>query len=172
MMRTKLTLFALMFMSLLFSACKKDSIEYDNDFDKSYKAWLNFKESSGNSYHYKMTSGSWTGSTTETVITVTDGKITKRYFKYTSPVANDGAPGRTEEWTEQEGEINTHAGLEALTLDQVYEKAKTDWLLKRKDASTYFEANNNGMISSCGYVDDNCADDCFNGIRIASVEAL
>jgi len=43
---------------------------------------------------------------------------------------------------------------------------------KRKDASVYFEAKNNGMISSCGYVQDGCMDDCFNGINIASIGLL
>ena len=79
------------------------------------------------------------------------------------------------EWTENENEINSHTNSGAsyaLTLDQVYEKARTEWLIKRKDATVYFEANNNGLISSCGYVPDGCMDDCFRGITISSVGLL
>jgi len=54
----------------------------------------------------------------------------------------------------------------------VYEKARNNWLIKRSNTETYFEAKNNGIISSCGYVKDGCQDDCFNGITITLVEAL
>jgi hypothetical protein len=59
-----------------------------------------------------------------------------------------------------------------MTLDEIYDRAKSDWLRKRSNAQTYFEANNNGLISSCGYVEEGCQDDCFRGITIASVERL
>lgn len=78
-------------------------------------------------------------------------------------------------WTETGAMVGTHTGTPAsgyLTLDQVYEKAKNDWLKKRSGTTTYFEAKNNGLISSCGYVPDNCADDCFTGINITLIEAL
>ena len=69
--------------------------------------------------------------------------------------------------------MNTHVnGGTSLTLDEIYEKARTEWLLKRKDATSYFEAKNDGMISSCGYVNNNCADDCFVGITINLIERL
>jgi len=45
-------------------------------------------------------------------------------------------------------------------------------LLKRDNVTTYFEAKNNGMISSCGYWPNNCADDCFTGVSITLIEAL
>jgi hypothetical protein len=77
-------------------------------------------------------------------------------------------------WTENENEINTHREMAAaaITLDEVYEKARTEWLIKRKDVNVYFETKNNGMISSCGYVNKGCMDDCFNGIRIAYIQPL
>lgn len=66
---------------------------------------------------------------------------------------------------------NTPAN-QLFTLDEVYEKAKNDWLLKKPDVTTYFETKNNGMISTCGYVPDGCADDCFRGIEITFIESL
>ena len=61
-------------------------------------------------------------------------------------------------------------GEAPLTFDQIYEKARTEWLVKRENATTYFEAENNGLISKCGYVDDGCQDDCFIGIQISSIK--
>lgn len=76
-------------------------------------------------------------------------------------------------WIEYENEINSHENIVAaapLTLDEVYGKAKNEWLIKRKNVKTYFEANNGGLISTCGFVEDGCMDDCFRGIRIAYIE--
>ncbi|PXY43928.1 hypothetical protein [Flavobacterium hydrophilum] len=172
-MKTKIYLIALVLISSLISSCSSDDeLNYQNDFEKSEKAWLDFKESSSNSYKYTVSEGSvfldygW-----ETTITVSNGKIIQRHFKYTGNTENipDNVPL---EWTEEENQINSHENspaAAALTLDQIYNKAEKEWLIKRKDATVYFEAKNNGLISSCGYVPKGCMDDCFFGIRIKSV---
>lgn len=155
-----------------FTSCKK-SIDYKNDYDRSHDSWMSFRKSSNNSYSYKVSSGSWTGTSNETVITVKDGKVTNRTYVYKIPTKTPGEGIIKEEWQEDQATLNTHsAGAPTLTLDDVYQKAKTEWLLKRKDAETYFEANNNGMISTCGYAMNDCQDDCFNGIKIASIIKL
>ena len=163
-------------MSTLFIACHKSNISYENDFDKSYNEYLSFKKASGNSYRYMVIGASWTGFSWETMITVTDGKITQRYFKLTSPRGYPAnIPAGALEWTENENEINTHtqsSAAESITLDQIYEKARTEWLVKRQNAKAYFEAKNNGMISSCGYANDGCVDDCFVGINISYIQSL
>lgn len=79
------------------------------------------------------------------------------------------------EWHERKIELGTHtetAASELWTLDQVYAKAKDEWLAKRDNVTTYFTALNSGMLSTCGYVEDNCADDCFRGVSIRLIEAL
>lgn len=168
----------LFFIGTMLTSCgvSDANYEYENDFDKSYEAWLSFKETSGNSYRYKVPGGSWTGASWQTVITVTDGKVTQRSFKYTSEEGlSEDIPPEALEWTEDEDEINSHkhtGAAKALTLDQIYTKARIEWLTKRKNAKTYFEAENNGLISSCGYVEDNCADDCFIGINIEYIVPL
>ncbi len=164
-------LIILLLVGTLFTACKKSDIVQVKDFDRSYQTWLNFKSTSDNSYRYKISTSSWVGSSTETIITIKNGQaiarsyVAKRIDRTTNQVVV------YDQWTEDKSNLNSHqSGASALTLDQIYEKAKTDWLLKRKNAKTSFEANNNGMISSCGYVEDNCADDCFIGIYIAFIE--
>ena len=44
--------------------------------------------------------------------------------------------------------------------------------VERNNVTTYLETKNNGMISTCGYVENNCADDCFIGIHINNISLL
>ncbi|RYG15423.1 MAG: hypothetical protein EOO07_15455 [Chitinophagaceae bacterium] len=168
----KKNLYLLLLIITSFTACKKDDIVYDDAFQKSNKAWLAFKKESNNNYSYTVTFGSWTGYSSNTIIVVKNGKVVERSFK--SQTINYKPTGmeivERENWTETATNLNTHqSGAENLTLDEVYAKAKSSWLLKRKDAETFFEANNNGMISSAGYVEKGCQDDCFNGIKITAI---
>lgn len=172
-MKKNYRLLLFLLLGTLFIACKKDGLTYENEYDKSFKAWKNFKASTNNSYQYQVTSGSWTGYSSETTITVKDGKVIKRSYLAKTIERPSNQVVVHEEWTENEATINSHNnGASAITLDAIYQKAKTDWLLKRKDASTYFEVKNDGMISSCGYVEKNCMDDCFNGVHIAFIKKL
>jgi hypothetical protein len=109
----------------------------------------------------------------ETTITVSNGIIIQRDFTYTGNPEN--IPEDKLEWTENENEINSHeysSAADALTLDEIYNKAEQEWLIKRKNATSYFESENNRLISTCGYVENGCMDDCFVGITIKSIEAL
>jgi len=163
------------FTCALFISCDNSDFEHENKFDRSYQAWLDFKEASGDSYRYQVRSSSWTGTSSETTITVTDGLVTQRHYKITSTHGMLNVPKEALEWTENKGEINSHqnaGAVGALTLEEVYEKARSEWLVKDQNAKTYFEADNKGMISLCGYVEDGCQDDCFVGINISFIEGL
>ncbi|MBD3626793.1 MAG: hypothetical protein HUJ21_01610 [Cyclobacterium sp.] len=156
-------------------SCESGVLEHQNDFEASQATWMNFKESSDNSYTYTVVFGSWVGFSWETTLTVIDGSVAKRHFKYTTlpEDLSEEIPEEELEWTEEEGELGSHQnGAEPLTLDEVYTKAQQEWLVERENAVTYFERENNGMISTCGYVENNCVDDCFIGIKIARIEAL
>lgn len=165
---------SLFFFGLLFTSCKK--IEYANSFEKSYQEWLSFKKISGNSYRYTVLRSSWIGLSWQTVITVSGGKVIQRSYKVI--VANGTVvdiPEAEREWVENEDEVNTHENTpaaNAFTLDRIYDEARNNWLKKRSNATAYFEAKNNGLISSCGYSDKDCVDDCFTGINIISIEQL
>lgn len=160
----------LLVLSGFFGSCSKD-FEYSSEFDKSYEAYQKYKKENANSYKYTVTSSSWTGTRSATTITVFNGQVEYRSYEAKTPLA-DGKEQTDTKWSENKDELNSHdEGYEASTLDQVYERAKKDWLIKRKDAKVYFEAKNNGLISSAGYVPDNCQDDCFNGIRISEIRA-
>ncbi len=174
-MKLTKTLTLLLLICTLVAACHKSNLNFHDDFDKSYNTWLSFKQNNGNSYVYQVEHGSWIGVSSQTTITVKAGKVTQRHFKYFIPSAyQTNFPADQLEWTETENEINTHpsSGAAAITLDEIYEKARTEWLPKRSKAKAYFEAKNDGMISDCGYVPDGCQDDCFVGINIAFIHSL
>jgi len=169
-MKNKICFYLLaFFLASLMVSCDRTDIDFENDFEKSRKAWKAFKKSSGNAYKYTVVSSSWAGMHSETTITVSNGKVVKREYNY-SKRENSTYVDQLQ-WIEQENELNTHkdAGAEPLTLDEIYVRAENDWLVKRKDATTYFEAKNEGLISTCGYVGDGCADDCFRGISISYI---
>ncbi|WP_257658775.1 hypothetical protein [Parapedobacter lycopersici] len=81
------------------------------------------------------------------------------------------------QWTERDSQLgagaHTHSPAAALrTLDEIYDEVR-EWLKNPEDVRTMsFEAANNGLISVAGGVAENCMDDCFAGISIASIEAL
>lgn len=172
-MKTIYTLLSFLLL-LTVTSCKKDAISHSADYNNSYYAWLDFKGTTNNSYRYTVSFGSWTGYGTETVITVQNGKVAGRSFVAKQhPNMPNAAIVILAHWTEDESSLNTHdAGAVSRTLDEVYQLAKEDWLKKRSDADTYFEAGNNGLLSSAGYVPKGCQDDCFRGISITKIEAL
>src|SRR5690606_23928881 len=75
---TFLTLLAV----LLFGGCEKSNIEHESSFERSYQAWLDFKAASGDSYRYEVTRATWAGSSWLTTITVRQGKVIQRDFRY------------------------------------------------------------------------------------------
>ncbi len=156
----------------IFVSCKKDEGVVD-DYGKSLNTWKAFKSSVNNSYEYGVVTSSWTGQSTETVLSIKNGQVVQR--SYTSK-SIDGASGAITigvRWTEDLGQLNTHReGAEILTLDEVYVKAKKKWLVNNKDTETYFEAKNQGMLSTAGYVENGCMDDCFSGIKIGFIRKL
>ncbi len=158
---------------ILISGCSKDPLR--SDLDDSRDAWLKFKKANNNSYSYTATFGSWTGFSTTTTIVVIHGIVTERIYKL---YITDGQTGQTKldkSWTEDKSTLNTHPhqAAETWTLDEVYDRAKNIWLKVDKDQNKlYFEAKNNGMISLCGYVPNNCADDCLVGIQISEIKPL
>lgn len=79
------------------------------------------------------------------------------------------------QWVEEGQELGVNGNSRAAvlwTLDEVYSFAKISWLREGTDGKRIFEANNNGMISSVGFIVNNCMDDCFNGVHICCIAVL
>ncbi|NML19264.1 hypothetical protein HHL16_00195 [Pseudoflavitalea sp. G-6-1-2] len=165
--------FFLLLLAVALFACKKES-QNDIEFRKSYSSWLSFKKTSGDHYKYDVETSSWTGFASKTVIWVRNSKVIQRHYKVTQIGSTMYIPPSEMEWIENENEINSHKnkGAAAITLDEVYDKAQKDWLIRRDNTEITFEAKNNGMISTCGYRELSCADDCFNGIKITRIQSM
>lgn len=173
-MKLKIYLIFILAVTALVSSCHSDDdLNYQSEFDTSRQTLSEFMQISGDSYQYVVSGGSvFTSYGWETTISVINGAVVERSFRF---VGNqEELPEEAVNWTENGDEIGSHAnsGADPLTLDEIYLKAETEWLIKRDDAQVYFEANNDGMISLCGYVENACMDDCFRGIHIKSIEAL
>jgi hypothetical protein len=173
-MKNKIYLITLLLIGSLFNSCDSDDLEYQDKFETSHKTWLNFKESSNDSYKYTVTFGSWVGFSWETIITVENGIVIQRDFEYTFIEGiSTGIQQDELQWTETGSEIGSHEnGAEPITLDEIYDKAQNDWLIERNNTTTYFETENNGMISTCGYKNNQCVDDCFIGVKIKIIETI
>jgi hypothetical protein len=171
-MKTPILIFCAFFALLITSSCKQ--INYAGEFETSYNAWLKFKSDKNNSYSYSVKTSSFSGYTTSTTLTIENGKVIKRNFTATTPGSGPNPQLVIQEmWTEEGSTLNTHRnGAPIRTLEEVYAEAKNNWLKKRDNAKTYFEAKNQGMISTAGYVEDGCMDDCFVGIYITGIGTL
>lgn len=167
----KYNIYTLLLLCLvtLATSCRKSNMEFKSEYERSYDAWADFKSKSANKYQYTVSQGSVFNFGANTTITVVGGKITER--KYSSyKIEGAGQTVITSEWTEDANAIGSHtAGAAAITMDEVYSKAKNDWLKKRDNAKVYFESKNNGMLSTAGFVPNGCMDDCFEGIHITSI---
>ena len=153
----------------LFVGCKKDDGVAGN-YAASLRAWKTFKSSVNNSYQYAATSSSWAGFSTETIITVKNGKVVQRAYTLKTIDGKTGAATVSQSWIEDVATLNSHReGAETLTMDEVYTKAKNQWLAGSSTTETYFETKNQGMISTAGYREKTCVDDCFVGIHISFI---
>ncbi|MFV0564271.1 MAG: hypothetical protein ACK5NB_00405 [Flavobacteriaceae bacterium] len=171
-MKNRIYAIALFCLVGLVSACDSDDDNTSNAYETSKQVWLNFKAENSNTYQYTATESSWAGYGWETTLTVENGIVTERHFKYTQTPLDHNLSEEELEWTETDDQIGSHEnGAQPLTLDEIYTLAEENWLTERENATIYFETENNGMISICGYVESNCADDCFIGIKIKSIEA-
>ncbi len=169
-MKKSVFLLAVLGVCFAISCDDAEDFHYQNNFEKSYERWLSFKKECKDSYSYTTHIASWTGVEGKTKIVVERGEVVERTYSHTryekgKPVVKDSYT-----WTEIAEQIGTHnEGATPLTLDAIYEKARTDWLVNRGNAKFYFETENAGMISTCGYRGTNCADDCFVGVRIIEI---
>lgn len=160
---------------LLYVSCKKD--ENLDQLQASERVFENFKTSTQNSYRYVTNITTTIGinpTYAETTITVTNGKITARTYAVYPITAHDINSRATQySYTESTATLGTHPeGSALLTLDDIYTKAKNEWLAVDKSKNTItFKTDNNGMISVCGY-STSLADGPFTGINIISITAL
>jgi hypothetical protein len=175
-MNSKFLSFMLLAVIVL-SSCEKYEISHYRELEKSKKSWNEFKATSNNSYRYTIVKSSWVGISWNTTLTVYEGRVVERAFRFTAWDESllENIPAEDRSWIEKGNQVGiyaTSAAAPPYTMDQIYEQAKKDWLVKRKNRTVFFETHDNGLISICGYTNDQCIDDCFIGVHIIDIEPV
>ena len=183
-MRTYQSIFLLFLF--LFVACEKNEdtirIEWSTltnlrgasglSYLESLEKWNDLKERNGNSYVYQTAFTSWAGFGSITEIRVEDGKVTSR--KYQSFSYNDMTGEREVTFSYSETASNlgsNQEGAAPLTIDEMYGTCVSQYLVVDENSNTiYFETESDGLMTLCGFVPNNCVDDCFMGISIDAFE--
>ena len=124
-----------------------------------------------NDYGYWTSFVSWTGSGGETFIGVRDGVVARRSFE--GVVVNDDLSEETESCLEETaGDIGTECQDMAASprlIEELYDECRDVVLQQDPETNsirvTFFET---GVLSSCTYFPENCADDCSFGPSLSS----
>ena len=169
-MSTKLiSLFAI----ALFLVSCEDSIDSKNKetYNYSFNQWKKLKKQNGNSYEYKTTFSSWVGYSTRTTVYIENDIVTSRecYVTYHNPETFN--IDTLNYYIESEREIGVNEiGANPLTIDELYDSCAGEYLkVDSKKNTIYMETNKDGLLNLCGFVPDNCADDCYFGIKIDTI---
>jgi len=140
----------------------------------SRNAWNELKDINGNSYVYESNISSLFGFGSITRITVINGQLTER--SYQEYLLNDQLEITNTDinYSETEELIGSNEkGTPAHTIDELYNTCFSEYLIVDLDDNfIYFETDSIGLMNLCGFFPKNCADDCFEGIRISSFEFL
>jgi len=142
----------------------------NQSFDSSLEKWEILKKKKGNSYVYETSFSSWTGYRTITKIIVFNGKVVKRTFEEYKTDPNTGELLFTDSYTEENENVGLNdKGAVPATIDELYASCSGRYLLVDEKSNTiYFDTNEEGILSLCGFYPDMCMDDCFQGFRIDS----
>lgn len=142
-------------------------------YESSIAKWNRAKKEHNNSYTYTVKFSSFSGYRNTTVITVKEGKVIKREFNETAPtnLPNQKTADKPK-FIEDKTNLNTHnEGSPAVTIDQIYKDCSEKYLTADKNENIiYFNVDKIGILSVCGYVPKNCADDCFKGVSIGEIK--
>ena len=156
-------------LSLLSPLESEQALSYDQSLIK----WQELKDQNGNSYIYQTTFTSWIGMGHTTELKIENGVVTSRIFQEFAR-RSDGSEDIIDSYREDSRNLGTHEkGADVLTIDQLYEKCATEYLVVDEENNTvFFETSRDGILTICGYVPDQCVDDCFKGIKINAFDWL
>lgn len=143
-------------------------------FNESYSKWIELKKENDNSYIYQTSQISWTGFGAVTELRIENGIIKERKYEEYMEYWNPNQRKIIDSYSENNTNLGSHEkGADLLTIDDLYNSCSGEYLKVNTDNNTlYFETEPNGIMTKCGYVPNNCEDDCFNGITIMSFEWL
>lgn len=176
-MKSRGKLWGLFVIVFVLSACSLEALK-DNlvvtgesgyNYRDSRKQWMRLKAEHKNSYQYSILELSFTNNGSETTITVKNGKVTARDYEAFLISEEDGSRTILSTYSEEKKDLGTHTeGAPPVTIDDLYDTCLAKYLTVDPETNTvYFDTNESGVISLCGFVPDLCQDDCFVGFDIS-----
>jgi len=136
------------------------------NYEQSVDLWNELKVKNGNSYIYQRAFTSWTRHGFMTEIKVENGIVTER--KYQSFQYNGKTKIIKKSYVEKGNKIGSHdEGFDAVTIDDLYKTCAAEYLVVDTALNEiYFETNEDGIMTICGYYSKGCADDCYQGVSL------
>lgn len=150
------------------------TIDDESDYDRSKSQWLILKDQNGDSYDYTIQTISWTGYGTRTSLQVNNGEVVSRSFEAFQQSHETGDEEILETYNETVSDLGSHEeGAPVLTIDELYEICASEYLVVDASENTiYFETDDQGLLSTCGFVPKGCMDDCYIGLSISEFSWL
>jgi hypothetical protein len=138
-------------------------------YNESLAKWNELKSINGNSYKYQTTFVSWIGRGFITELEIKEGKVISRICQEFK-INETGQREITDIYTETASDIGSHEkGALPLTIDDFYESCASKYLVvDGKKNTLYFDTELDGSMILCGFVPNECQDDCYQGVKINS----
>jgi hypothetical protein len=130
----------------------------------SLKSWESVKKQCGGNYEYIVLWSSFNGQGHRTVVKVENNEVVERsFYTFGGPVGDCGKDPNAAQWVEtaKEKNLNSHDGAaEALTVDELYERAKGVCAMELKEGhKRTLTFDKRGVLSGCYMMDTRIADD-------------
>ncbi len=134
----------------------------------SLVTWKKEKDRNGSSYKYVVNFQSWVGFGSETTIIVINNQVVERHY-----LAWDNEQNQTESWDEiSHEELGIHDyGAPLKLIEDLYEECSENVLTEStEDNHIYIDFFDSGLLKTCSYFPNQCADDCSQGVSIDDLE--
>jgi len=130
---------------------------------ESQTEWNKAKVLYQDSYSYEYKFASWAGFGTNYTVVVSTGTVVRFITKSWRRDQSTGDLIIDPEVIMEGDDIDPS---KAFTIDELYELCINDWLPRGEtDHYLYLGLSDAGLLTMCGYVHKQCADDCYNGIQ-------
>jgi hypothetical protein len=162
-MNTKISLAVL---GLALAGCASGSASpYDDQLDQATASWARDKAGCA-TYHYVRSTSSWTGSTSQTDVEITNDRATRR--RYVEHVVQDNGQVKTDQWDETGPAVGSHIGaFQARTIEQLLADCRRTVAQDPQANKITLVVGAHGVPSDCLFVPKNCADDCAMGVTLS-----
>jgi hypothetical protein len=118
-------------------------------------------------YHYASTSSSVFGSSSVTLVEITNDQPTRRSFVGHGYGSGADAAATTT-WDETGAAIDTHPeGAPALTVEQLFASCADSQARDPAQNQLFLAFNQIGVPVMCGFIPANCVDDCYMGYTLS-----